>query len=72
MDVLRAGRGMIDEYIVDSDDYVGLGSGAFSYLDGARTSTRSRCESTPTVEAGMTPAVQKRVFGRATTCATAS
>lgn len=32
---LRQGTGMIDEYIVDSDEYVGLGSGAFSYLDGS-------------------------------------
>ena len=29
----RGGRG-IDEYIVDAPSYVGLGSGAFSYLDG--------------------------------------
>jgi len=27
--------GLIDEYIVDNDEYVGLGSGAFSYLDGS-------------------------------------
>ena len=26
---------MIDEYIVDYEEYVGIGSGAFSYLDGA-------------------------------------
>ncbi len=26
--------GLIDEYIVDSEEYVGIGSGAFSYLDG--------------------------------------
>jgi coproporphyrinogen III oxidase-like Fe-S oxidoreductase len=26
---------MIDEYILDYDDYVGIGSGAFSYVDGA-------------------------------------
>jgi coproporphyrinogen III oxidase-like Fe-S oxidoreductase len=30
----RAGQ-MIDEYIVDYEEYVGIGSGAFSYLDGA-------------------------------------
>jgi len=30
----RAGE-MIDEYIVDYEEYVGVGSGAFSYLDGA-------------------------------------
>lgn len=27
-------RGMVDEYIVDREEYVGLGSGAFSYVDG--------------------------------------
>ncbi len=31
----RTGGGMIDEYIVDYEDYVGIGSGAFSFLDGA-------------------------------------
>ncbi|MBN2405634.1 MAG: coproporphyrinogen III oxidase family protein [Coriobacteriia bacterium] len=30
----RTGGGMIDEYIVDYEEYVGIGSGAFSYLDG--------------------------------------
>ena len=30
----RTGGGMIDEYIVDYEDYVGIGSGAFSFLDG--------------------------------------
>lgn len=30
----RRNGGMIDEYIVDTEEYVGLGSGAFSYLDG--------------------------------------
>ncbi len=30
----RAGE-MIDEYIVDFEEYVGIGSGSFSYLDGA-------------------------------------
>ncbi len=28
------GDGVIDEYVADRDDYVGLGSGAMSYLDG--------------------------------------
>ncbi len=32
---VRKAAGMIDEYIVDSDEYVGIGSGAFSYLQGA-------------------------------------
>lgn len=31
----RRGGGMIDEYIVDFEEYVGVGSGSFSYLDGA-------------------------------------
>ncbi len=31
----RTAGGMIDEYIVDYEQYVGIGSGAFSYLDGA-------------------------------------
>jgi len=30
----RGGEGMIDEYIVDHEEYVGLGSGSFSYLNG--------------------------------------
>ena len=30
----REEEGMIDEYIVDAPEYVGLGSGAFSLLDG--------------------------------------
>lgn len=31
--------GLIDEYIADRDEYLGLGSGSFSYLDGAFFST---------------------------------
>ena len=38
----RTGGGMIDEYIVDYEDYVGIGSGAFSFLDGSSSSTPSR------------------------------
>ena len=30
----RTGGGLIDEYIVDYEEYVGIGSGAFSYLRG--------------------------------------
>jgi coproporphyrinogen III oxidase-like Fe-S oxidoreductase len=32
---LRKGTGLIDEYIINSEEYVGLGSGAFSFLDGS-------------------------------------
>jgi menaquinone C8-methyltransferase len=31
----RRGEGMLDEYIVEYEEYVGAGSGAFSYLDGS-------------------------------------
>lgn len=31
---VRGKDGMIDEYIADGSEYVGIGSGAFSYLDG--------------------------------------
>jgi coproporphyrinogen III oxidase-like Fe-S oxidoreductase len=31
----RKGGGLIDEYIVESEEYVGIGSGSFSYLNGA-------------------------------------
>lgn len=33
------GTGAIDEYIVDEEDYVGIGSGAFSYVAGVASST---------------------------------
>ena len=29
------GQALIDEYITDNDEYLGLGSGAFSYIDGS-------------------------------------
>lgn len=31
----RKGGGLIDEYIVESEEYIGIGSGSFSYLNGA-------------------------------------
>ncbi len=31
----RKGGGLIDEYIVESEEYVGVGSGSFSYLNGS-------------------------------------
>jgi coproporphyrinogen III oxidase-like Fe-S oxidoreductase len=41
--VSRQGQGnerpMIDEYIIDHDDYVGVGSGSFSYVNGWMYST---------------------------------
>lgn len=38
-DPSRAASAPIDEYITDTDDYVGVGSGAFSYVDGWMYST---------------------------------
>lgn len=38
-DPAAAGTHMIDEFIIDHDDYVGVGSGAFSYVDGWMYST---------------------------------
>jgi len=61
----RTGGGMIDEYIVDYEDYVGLGSGAFSFLDGSLyVNTFSLQLHAERVEAGKTPAVQSRAFSR--------
>lgn len=30
----KEAQGMIDEYVINNDEYVGIGSGAFSFLDG--------------------------------------
>jgi menaquinone C8-methyltransferase len=57
----RTGGGMIDEYIVDYEDYVGLGSGAFSFLEGSLyVNTFSLEMHAKRVESGKTPALQKR------------
>ena len=59
----RTGGGMIDEYIVDYEDYVGIGSGAFSFLDGALyTNTFSLAEYNKRIDAGLTPATGMRAF----------
>ena len=61
----RIAGGMIDEYIVDYEDYVGIGSGAFSFLGGSLyTNTFSLAEYSRRIEAGSTPVTGKRVFGR--------
>ena len=31
----KRGGGLIDEYIIDNEEYLGVGSGSFSYIDGA-------------------------------------
>ena len=61
----RTGGGMIDEYIVDYEDYVGLGSGAFSFLNGVLyVNSFSLAKHAERVEQGKTPALQKRVFSK--------
>ncbi len=59
----RTGGGMIDEYIVDYEDYVGLGSGAFSFLNGTLyVNSFSLARHAERIGQGKTPALQKRVF----------
>jgi coproporphyrinogen III oxidase-like Fe-S oxidoreductase len=59
----RTGGGMIDEYIVDYEDYVGLGSGAFSFLQGALyVNTFSLQAYGDRIAEGKTAALQMRAF----------
>jgi len=61
----RTGEGMIDEYIVDYEEYVGVGSGAFSFLDGQiLVSTFSLREYGERIEAGLTTVTRSRRFKR--------
>lgn len=56
---------MSDEYVVDRDDYLGLGSGAFSYLDGVLTaSSFSIRQYEALVGQGNTGAVRMRRLSR--------
>lgn len=53
--------GLFDEYIAERDDYLGLGSGAFSYLDGTMyASTFSLPRYVALTEAGKTGTVRAR------------
>ena len=59
----RTGGGMIDEYIVDYEDYVGIGSGAFSFIDGTLwVNTFSLREYSRRIGEGLPGAVAKRRF----------
>ncbi len=59
----RTGGGMIDEYIVDYEDYVGIGSGAFSYLNGALyVNTFSLGEYAQRIDAGSAGVTARRAF----------
>lgn len=56
--------GAFDEYIIDQDDYVGAGSGAFSYVGGAMYSTTFSLEHyCRRVEGGATGITQQRLLG---------
>jgi coproporphyrinogen III oxidase-like Fe-S oxidoreductase len=58
------GEGMFDEYIIDQDDYVGVGSGAFSYVGGAMYSTTfSLNHYCRLVEGGHTAVTKRRELG---------
>jgi coproporphyrinogen III oxidase-like Fe-S oxidoreductase len=58
-------EGMFDEYIIDQDDYVGVGSGAFSYVGGAMYSTTfSLNHYCRRVEGGQSGITQRRMLGQ--------
>jgi menaquinone C8-methyltransferase len=58
-------EGMFDEYIIDQDDYVGVGSGAFSYVGGTMYSTTfSLNHYFHRVESGRSGITQRRALGR--------
>ena len=60
----RTGGGMIDEYIIDYEDYVGIGSGAFSYLNGTLyVNTFSLQRYGERIEEGYPGIVQQKTFG---------
>lgn len=62
---LRTGGGMIDEYIVEDEEYVGIGSGAFSYLDGALyVNTFSLKEYAQAIESGSMSVSSHHVYGK--------
>jgi menaquinone C8-methyltransferase len=61
----RHGGNMIDEYIVDYEDYIGAGSGAFSYIDGKLyVNTFSLNEYEKAVRAGKMPVSEMIHFSK--------
>ena len=61
---LRQGTGMLDEYIVESEEYVGLGAGAFSFLEGTLyVNTFSPREYGQAIEAGRMSVSAKQNYG---------
>lgn len=61
----RPEAGMIDEYIVDHEEYVGIGSGSFSYLDGGLyVNTFSLREYAQRIQSGRLSTQKYRAFNR--------
>ena len=61
----RRNGGLIDEYIVDTEEYVGLGSGAFSYLDGTiYVNTFSLKNYAEAIQGGRRPVMGAKSYSR--------
>lgn len=61
----RNGSGMLDEYIASGEEYVGLGSGAFSYLDGGLyVNTFSLKEYENAIQSGRPSIYAEQHYGR--------
>lgn len=61
----RHGNKMIDEYIVQYEEYVGVGSGSFSYLDGCLyVNTFSLGEYDAAISAGHMSVAAQHLFGK--------
>lgn len=61
----KRGDDIIDEYVVDHDEYVGIGSGSFSFLDGTLyTNTFSLKEYAERIEAGKMGLRRHRHYSR--------
>jgi coproporphyrinogen III oxidase-like Fe-S oxidoreductase len=62
---LRMGTGMLDEYIVESEEYVGLGAGAFSFLEGTLyVNTFSPREYVRAIDAGRMSVSTRQSYGK--------
>lgn len=62
---VRKAAGMIDEYIVDSEEYVGIGSGSFSYINGTLYVNHfSITQYTSTVHSGKLGASAQKKYDR--------
>jgi coproporphyrinogen III oxidase-like Fe-S oxidoreductase len=61
----QPGESMIDEYIVEHEEYVGIGSGSFSYLDGnLYVNTFSLRDYAGRIESGQLSTLKYRHFSR--------